>query len=339
MSQLHIDNHYVPQLYLKQWAINGRIPTYSLLVAHHNAPLWKSRSPKGLAYHRNLYTNIVNGAENDELERWLDSEFEAPAERPLALATHDCRLEPDDWHKLVRFAVAQDVRTPARLREFMRRQAEQLPAMLDSAVKRVADKLISEDAAVHSVHGIEATGFPLKVSIEASEDQESGILRAEAIIGRSLWHWSIRRLLTGTIAKVPARGWSIVKPARGYLWPSSDSPLIRLNYWNENNYNFEGGWNAPLGDVLLPLSPTHLLHRCAGVRPKTPGTRLEVATTRQIIRIIIEHADRYVFAQQEFDIESIRKRAVDAQLLKEERMAWESWNSDQAQAEHGYSFG
>jgi hypothetical protein len=32
MPQLRKDNHYVPKLYLKQWANNGKIPTYRLLV-------------------------------------------------------------------------------------------------------------------------------------------------------------------------------------------------------------------------------------------------------------------------------------------------------------------
>ncbi|NYH48328.1 hypothetical protein [Xanthomonas arboricola] len=38
--------------------------------------------------------------------------------------------------------------------------------------------------------------------------------------------------------------------------------------------------------------------------------RPDVATTKKIIRIIIEHADRCVFVQQEFTIESIRKGSL-----------------------------
>ncbi len=30
MQQLRKDNHYVPKLYLKQWAQDGLIPTYRL---------------------------------------------------------------------------------------------------------------------------------------------------------------------------------------------------------------------------------------------------------------------------------------------------------------------
>ncbi|WP_081275097.1 DUF4238 domain-containing protein [Xanthomonas graminis] len=335
MPQLHRDNHYVPQLYLKQWAADDRILTYSLLVPHENVRRWKAHSPKGIAFHQHLYTSIVNGNESDELEKWLDREFEAPAEDPLSLVTRDGRLNSDDWRKLVRFALAQDVRTPARLREFLQRQAELLPPMLDNVVKNVAEKLMRGEILKYSDDKID-NRIPLRVSLEASDDTKAGIMCAETLIGRSLWHWSIRHLLTSTIAKVPMKGWTIRKPALGYTWPTSDNPLIKLNYRDELNYNFGGGWEVPKGDVFLPLSPTHLLHRCGGVRPPFRGHRVDVATTQKIIRVIVEHADRYVFAQQEFNIESIRKRTVDENLVKQERAMWKNWHADQIQAERDY---
>jgi hypothetical protein len=41
MQQLRKDNHYVPKLYLKQWAHEGQISTYRLLAPSENVPLWK----------------------------------------------------------------------------------------------------------------------------------------------------------------------------------------------------------------------------------------------------------------------------------------------------------
>lgn len=338
MRQLHVDNHYVPQLYLKQWASDGKIQTYRLLVAHRNVPAWRSHSPASIAYHQHLYTSSRNGAENDDLERWLDSEFEAPAERPLHLATSDSRLDKEDWRKLVRFAVAQDVRTPARLRQFLARQSELLPSMLDAAVQRTATRLSDHDAA-HFVPQARDGGFPLRTTIEPAPDGSGSVLRAETIIGRSLWHYSMRHLLTEIISKIPMTGWTILKPAHGHSWPTSDSPLIRANYWSENKYNFDGGWGTPRGDVLLPLSPNHLLYRCGGVRTFTRGCRLDISTTQRIIRLIVEHADRYVFARDAFAIDRIRNRVVDPHWLQHERMAWEAWHFSQLQAEQGYSFG
>lgn len=76
---LRKDNHYIPQLYLKQWATNGKIPTYRLLVPNENYPTWKTHSLKSICFHQHLYTYIATQGETDELERWLDREFESPA--------------------------------------------------------------------------------------------------------------------------------------------------------------------------------------------------------------------------------------------------------------------
>lgn len=336
MPQLHRDNHYVPQMYLKQWAVDKKICTYSLLVAHDNVRRWKSLSPKSIARRQHLYTSVMNGQESDELERWLGSEFEAPAEGPISRAIRDARLSPDDWHKLVRFALSQDVRTPSYLSKCIQLQTESLPAILDSALQEFVKKLVNGRIQKNEEERSKNNRIPLKVSIEASDDNESVSVRTETLIGRSSWHCAIGQALTGTVAKVPMKGWTILKPARDYTWPTSDNPLIKLNYRNELDYNFRGGWDVPMGDVFLPLSPTHLLHRCGGVRPSPRGHQLDVPTTRKIIHMIVEHADRYVFAQQEFNIESIRERRVDEKMQKQERDTWKNWHLDQEKAERDY---
>lgn len=337
MQQFHKDNHYVPQLYLKQWATGAVVQTYSLLVGHERVPPWKARSLKGIAFHQHLYTNIVNGVESDDLERWLDSEFEAPAAGAIDLVVKDQRLSPEQWRNLVRFAVAQDVRTPARLKHFLQRQANVMPAMLDGVLSSAVAKLESGDLPPASEEADSGNGFPLRVVINRLGEEGGGTVGAETIVGRSMWHWTIRHLLTSTIDKIPMKGWTILKPAHGYKWPTSDSPLIRLRYTDEVSYDFAGGWRSPMGDLILPISPEHLLHRCDGVRPRVPGSRLDEATTRKIIRVIIEHADRYVFSKNPFSVEHLRKRRVCAETMRTERDFWKTWNMDQLNAERGYS--
>ena len=78
------NNHYVACLYLKRFSSDpGHILTYRVLAAHHRAPMWKRNSIKGIAYQKDLYTRIIAGVESDEIETWLDREFEAPAEESL----------------------------------------------------------------------------------------------------------------------------------------------------------------------------------------------------------------------------------------------------------------
>lgn len=334
MHQFHKANHYVPQLYLKQWATGSDIQAYRLLVPHHSCPLWKRHSLKGIAQHQHLYTQVVGGKETDEFERWLDANFEAPAEEALSLAVNDLPLKPAHYQALIRFAVAQSVRTPAGLRDFLRRQQSALPTLLQKTVDDAVAKLEAEHSVQtqHSVHPSTATSFPLKVSI-VPNSSGGGTLEAKTVVGRGLWIWSLKQLLTSTVNKVPRRGWSILRAPPGITWPTSDNPLIRLSFITPNNYSFGGGWGVPKADIFLPLGPCHLLHLCVGQRSYVRGHVVDISTADLFRRIIIEHADRYVFAQKEQDIHDVRERLVCAATHKAERDAWQNWHAEQSAAE------
>ena len=36
--------------------------------------------------------------------------------------------------------------------------------------------------------------------------------------------------------------WTILHAPPGISWPTSDNPLIKLNYQDSSNYDTEGGW-------------------------------------------------------------------------------------------------
>jgi hypothetical protein len=86
---------------LKGWTgADGKIATYRLLVPHEKFPLWRRYTPTALAYHAYLYTQTISGAENDDIEIWLDREFEKPAEEPLRKARTGARMSYDDWKQI-----------------------------------------------------------------------------------------------------------------------------------------------------------------------------------------------------------------------------------------------
>ena len=338
MQQLRKDNHYVPKLYLKQWAHEGQISTYRLLVPSENVPLWKKQSLKGIAYHQHLYTYLAGQEETDEFERWLDSEFESPAEDAIRRVVREDRMSPEQWRRLVRFAVALDVRTPARLREFLRRQNETLQTLMNETMQRSVH--IMEEAARRNESlpspSEESDALSLfKISVEALPSG-GGQVKAETIIGRRLWIWQMKHVLTKTLGRLPAHRWTILHAPAGVSWPTSDNPLIRLNFQNSKNYDFGGGWGIKNGDILLPLSPKHLLYTCIGNKVWPRGTSPDVKTAGLIRKIIIEHADRYLFAKEPGDIHLIRPRLVCPTTFKNELSAWENWHPEQCQAEREF---
>jgi len=52
--------------------------------------------------------------------------------------------------------------------------------------------------------------------------------------------------------------------------------------------------------------------------------------------MIVEHADRFVFAREPFAVEAIRSRVVDFEAVREERDFWRRWNNDQIAVEQGF---
>ena len=79
---------------------------------------------------------MVAGRESDDIEKWLNREFETPAEEALRKVTSDRRLTPDDWKRLIRFLAAQDVRTPAHLIEDLQRWDKLFPSSWRALCKK-----------------------------------------------------------------------------------------------------------------------------------------------------------------------------------------------------------
>ena len=76
-------NHYVPEMYLKNWAKGNKISTYCLLVPNANVPVWKDQSLKYSASIDNFYVRQENGREMDDFENEFMQKYETPAKEPL----------------------------------------------------------------------------------------------------------------------------------------------------------------------------------------------------------------------------------------------------------------
>jgi hypothetical protein len=341
--QFHRDNHFVPCVYLKGWAgADGKIATYRLLVPHEKFPLWRRYTPTALAYHAYLYTQTISGAENDDIEIWLDREFEKPAEEPLRKARTGARMSYDDWKQLIRFVAAQDVRTPAYYWEQAKRADEQFPELMQTTIETVIREReesgkIENPAKLNSLPTEEREGLPLKITVER-DPSGGGQIRAEILRGRRLWHWTIQRHLTKNVRVLLQHRWTILAPAKGLTWFTSDNPVVRLNFNSLEDYNFKGGWGSIGTEIFLPLDSEHLLFTHIGPeRARQRGERMTRAETELIRRFTAEHAWRLILAQdRENQMEEIRSRTVDRDIFDGEREQWSNWHRQQTEAEREF---
>lgn len=344
-TEFHKDNHYVPRHYLKRWTSEGSIWTYRTLVPHERVPHWKAMPTKSLAYIQHLYTQLGAEGENlDDLEQCFDREYEAPAEEALYRATTGGRLVPQDWERIARFAAVQYLRTPARyLREQLRWSTE-LPAILDQTMAKVEKR--AAQAALppggeerQEPLGIEAKvpmhDFPTRITLEPMPNGMVGI-KAEILAGRRLWISAIRHHLSNNMRFILQHRFTILAAPPGMTWPTSDDPVILLNY-NPKSYDFRGGWGNKGTEILMPIGPKHLLYAQVGNRH--PLRRNEVAPLAPMLkRFIAEHAHRMIFsASVDDDIAAFRPRVVDPVLVREEAIQLKEWHRDQSAAERKFS--
>lgn len=253
MNQIHIKNHYVPRCYLKNWQDSeGGVAVYRTLVERSEIPLWKRRTVAAVAYQDHLYTRVVAGKESDEMEQWFDRNFESPAMPVIQRVIGNGSLSCEDWRILIRFLAAQDVRTPIRMIEHIKRFQEFIPEALSEIMESLPDRIAeSKTSEVVPGNNKNAGLLPLKVTSEMVAGAEHGFLKAETYVGRASWIFGIKHLLENTIRVLHSHKWTIVTPAEGYNWFTSDNPVVKLNYHNEHQYDLRGGWGVKNGNIFF----------------------------------------------------------------------------------------
>jgi hypothetical protein len=334
-----VRNHYVAQLYLKRWAGgDSKICRYSLLVPNENVHPWKKSSTGAIGYPQHLYTRIVGGVAEDEVEKWLNQDFETPALLPLSRAVSEQRLTSEDWSAILRFMWIQGARTPASFLKFRERQIRNLPAImqksLEDSVRKWEEAKSTGKAIAHQTSPA-AKNFPSKMTKAIGPGAETGELKVEVDVGRALWLWSLRQDYAGTMAALHLLKTTILRPPAGMNWVTSDDPVVMLNYHSATDYDFGGGYGRPGTEILFPLSPQHLLYAKVGERQSFQKyQRIPESTGYAMQKILIEHAHRMVFAvDADPMVEKLHPRYVSVQDYKHEAAQWEQWHKEQSAAE------
>jgi hypothetical protein len=158
-------------------------------------------------------------------------------------------------------------------------------------------------------------------------------LTTKVVVGRALWFYSMKHLLTKTLNVLQTHRWNILEAPDRLPWFTSDDPVICLNFRSESDYDFNGGWNRAGGNILFPLSPRHLMF--TEISANTYPRRLPSRNHAQLFRkIIAEHAHRRIYASiREEKIPQLKPRLVNAEAYRTERALWEAWYEDQSRAE------
>ncbi|MCI0624634.1 MAG: DUF4238 domain-containing protein, partial [Acidobacteria bacterium] len=98
-------------------------------------------------------------------------------------------------------------------------------------------------------------------------------------------------------------------------------------------YDFSGGWGNPGSEVIMPVSPQHLLYVQVDKKEENRFV-LSGDQTRLLQQLLVQRAHRWVFARQPIVwVSQVKPRLVDRARVTAEKEAWKRWHEEQLQAE------
>ena len=327
-------NQYIPRFYLKNWSLDGKtIQTYSILVSNSKVPYWTQQSIKNSAVWNDFYTRTEGDKEVDDFEHWFDRKFETPVKPVFDKLLNDQKISREESIILSHFVFAQYVRTPAAYLRLAEQSRQAFPKIIEDTVSRlnkVAKNMQKGYPAPHIPDSIRNQLWPIKVVV----DKENSMVEIKTIVGRGLYLHNLKRLLSSTLKVAECHDWKILHASEDISFPTSDDPVICMNYRNEHDYDFNGGWGRENCNILMPLSPRLILF--AQVGSNGPYTDLDFSPrySQLFRRMIIQHAHRYVYSDRpQKGMLELNARVVNRDLYEKEKQGMAGWHIEQIQAE------
>lgn len=328
-------NHYIPQFYLKNWSLDGKtIQTYSILVSNANVPYWTQHPIKSSAVWNDFYTRMEGDKELDDFEHWFDREFEAPAKPIFDKLLNDQRISHKESIILSHFVFSQYVRTPAAYLRLREQSIQTFPAIIDKTISKLNMMKTEEKRKGRLTpqfdEPISNRLFPMKVAI----DKKRSAVEVKALVGRGSYLDNLRHLLTHTLKVAEQHDWQVLHAAENISFPTTDDPVICMNYRNENDYDFKGGWGRKNCNILMPLSPRMILFTQIGRKGPYHDLDFSPRISQLFRRMIVQHAHRYVYADRpQKGMLALNARIVSRDLYEQEKQSMAGWHIEQILAE------
>lgn len=341
-EKLSRNNHYLSQMYLEAWKKeNNKVEVYELLVPNVGVPLWQSKSTKSVGSLDSIFVRLKNGEETDDIEKWFNEKYETPVKIALNHAINDERITVDEWHTLIDFLACHIVRSPAfiiktldsgkKCDEILKKVANNISQMKkEDFIQRKNILELDENNSNDDVM------FPFKITNLGEYDKDNVLFKLETIIGKQFYLWHIKKLLNNTLKILHEYKWSIITVDEMVTLPTSDDPVICLNYYNDNEYDFGGGWGREKCNIIFPISPQKILFTEIGTKLK-PRITVDYEMSLFFKKIIIEHSHRKVISNfKDNEVINIKSRIINEVEFKRERKMWEDFQKNYLEKEIDY---
>ncbi|MBR3159332.1 MAG: DUF4238 domain-containing protein [Atopobiaceae bacterium] len=332
------NNHYVPQMYLRQWSNNGNtVWTYDTIAWSERQKVWESKGVGGLAYWRDFYTQANDDDSiDDSIEKLFGDEYEWKAGEPLRKVRDGETLGSNDMSALVDFAILQMVRTPLWYMKSCALMANVFPSATTEVVDRLeseyeAGLLTASNAQDKTASQPDSAPFP-QFAFDVGVIEETSELKITMPVGRKNYLAGIGRILNGEVGRrMRGYNWSVVEMPDGVVLPTCDNPFVRLCMRPGGRPTLDGSVGDPDVHLFMPLTPHHLLFAHAGgVSFASSRLASEPNATELIAGSIVQNALRYVYDCRKSDwITRLRPRRVDPGYCNKMADMMKRWNEIQ----------
>lgn len=321
------ENHYVPKMYLQQWATGKHIMEYRLLVPHEGMRLWSNPGLSHVAVQKDLYIRIADNQESDDFEIDFNKLIETPATKPLRSLCDGEKLTPEEWIIINDYIMAQYMRTPAYYLKTHEKFVKITEKALDEAKPNFKEM---PKAVIQPTSNKENTLLPMDIKLSREiPDPEHALLEIKTIVGKNVWLMAINDSLSqqSSVRNFFRRlKWSRIICHSNYQWPTSDNPFIIVN--PRGFSELYDGLCDQQNVSMIPISPTILLMS----KPKGRfdwKISADESQTKEIIRRIVNNAFLYVYSKEKNDfITSIRPRTVDLEEYNRIKDMFQNWYSN-----------
>ncbi len=333
------NNHYLSQMYLKAWKNKkNEVYIYDLLVPNDNCPLWRSKPTRSVGSYDSMFVRLKDGIEVDDIEKWFRDRYETPAEKALEHAINDEVMAEEEWHCLIDLVACHIVRSPRYIFKVLDIAKKDCVPIFEETCDEISN--ITKDDILNNNENSNNNSnelFPLKIAnMGADEQNDSTLFKIETIFGKQFYLWNVINILNDTAKIFHQNKWGIITVDDSVKLPTSDNPVICLDFRSENDYNFNGGWGRENCNILMPISPNKILFTQVGTKV-LDKMKLNYQMSLLFKKMIVEHGYKTIVSSfKDDEIVKLRKRFVSEEEYLREKQMWKDFQKDYLEKEKDY---
>ncbi len=314
------------------WENSDRnIQVYKKIVVNENEALWRKKKVSQIGYLNDFYI-VYDGQSKDNSEQYSDNfeeifnkTFENRLGRILKKIDDGRDLENKDWTTLFKFISVQRYKTLDGYLRIQQLSTDKMEEIIPNVIKNLEQGILAgELSSTEPI--VNANKIALPLDVELGAKREGNIdLKVSFVSGRNCWLNQLIRLMDRLYISLEKHSWSLVKAPLNKEWITSDNPVITLNYYNKDHYDFNGGYDSPNAHIIVPISPKYLLFTQIGVKSE-PVWQADMEFYEKIIKFICENATISIFSRNENKlVEKYSKRKVNDKINNLGRTLFEEY--------------